>query len=280
MARKLAIVEKLTGHTELMGGFVSLGFELGYETHLFYNTDDRFQMAEYFRNSMPHAVRSIRAWGDILNDWPQFDAIILTTSDVWRDFVPLLARWASERRLIVVHHRPDYIALMPEVTGYIALTPVFGHDRWIFPLYSKTLSLSSFANGRTRAGLADLPTMVTIGSLRTKDNSAVGQYLRVGGHVIHYGRDGHNQYEAYGNRFQQHTALSGIALIDSLNALPDPVFLWCPVAVESEFTALIFTSSLIVGFHLNCTMVMPEKLRLLYGFPSNGVITYCDCIFE
>jgi hypothetical protein len=41
-----------------------------------------------------------------------------------------------------------------------------------------------------------------------------------------------------------------------------------------------FTGALIVGVEMNCIMVMPERLRKLYGFPEEAVITYGVSVTE
>jgi hypothetical protein len=41
-----------------------------------------------------------------------------------------------------------------------------------------------------------------------------------------------------------------------------------------------FTGALIIGAEMNCIMVMPERLRSLYGFPPDAVITYDTSITE
>jgi hypothetical protein len=41
-----------------------------------------------------------------------------------------------------------------------------------------------------------------------------------------------------------------------------------------------FTGALIIGVDMNCIMVMPERLRRLYEFPDDAVITYETSITE
>jgi hypothetical protein len=57
MTHTLAIVERLPGHTEVMGGFAALAIELGYDVHLLFNRNDPFQRVGYL-DILVHGLRS------------------------------------------------------------------------------------------------------------------------------------------------------------------------------------------------------------------------------
>jgi hypothetical protein len=288
MARTIAIVERLDGHTETMGGFAALALALGYEVHLLYNRQDEFHMVDYFRQRIPAVACRVHDWSIITESSVSFDIILLNTSDIWLDYATLLTKWNIEQRLIVVHHRPDYVALMPDVHAHVSLTPAAGQGRWIFPLYSN-LAYSSRTGVLlpTRAAApfrscdgGELPTLVNIGTLRTKDKSAIADYLALGGRVVHYGRTAYHHFSRYEGRFIQNVGLSSVALIESICRREAPVFLWCPVPPDSDYTVFRFTGALALGVELGCVMLMPEKLRILYEFPKQAVITYETSILE
>ncbi len=55
MTQRLAIVERLPGHTEVMGGFAALAIELGYDVHLLFNSKDPFHVVDYLQTRLPIA---------------------------------------------------------------------------------------------------------------------------------------------------------------------------------------------------------------------------------
>lgn len=283
MTQKLAIVERLPGHTEVMGGFASLALALGYDTHLLFNRKDRFHLTDYLRTRIPIASDNIHDWSYINDPSAHFDVILLNTSCVWLDYGRQLQQWNANRRLIVVHHLPDDIELNPH-GARVYLTPASGQEKWIFPLYSKL-------DGPAELGLADdsllsardaaeLPTLVTIGALDRKDIAGVFSYMKAGGKVVHYDRHPCQFFLEHRESYTQHVGLSGTEFMTSLAQQKQPIFLWFPIVQNSEYLEHRFTGALIVGVELNCIMVMPERLRRLYGFPEEAVITYDSSVTE
>jgi hypothetical protein len=279
MTRTIAIVERLPGHTEVMGGFASLALELDYVPHLLFNHADRFHLVEYLRTRIPIAADHIHDWSYINDHGADFDVILLNTSYVWLDYGRQLQQWNAHKRLIVVHHDPEDIALNPH-GGSVYLTPAAGKDKWIFPLYSKPSDLRGQDNVTLSSPDAtELPTLISIGSFDRKDIASAVSYMKAGGKLVHYDR--HRCGHFLGNEsYTQHIGLDGTQLMTSLAQQMQPIFLWFPIAAETEYLVYRFTGSLIIGVDMNCIMVMPERLRKLYEFPQNAVITYSASITE
>jgi len=276
MTQRLAIVERLPGHTEVMGGFIRLARELGYDTHLLYEREDPFHVVEYFQSRFSLGADNVHEWSEIINPDLHFDVIILNTSYVWLDFAPWLQQWNSNQRLIVVHHHPEDVDLNP-FGGSVYLTPVAGKDKWIFPLYSKPSDTERWVqeNAATPAGeTAELPTLIVIGSFEGKDTASALNYLHAGGKLVHYDRYRCHFFPGHDGRYTQHLGLNGLDFMASLARQVKPA------VPESDYAVCRFTGALILGVELNCIMLMPERLRKLYGFPEQAVITYGASLAE
>jgi len=284
MPRKLAIVERLPGHTEVMGGFAALALALGYEPHLLFNHTDQFHVAEYLRNRIPVAADHIHDWSYINDHSADYDVILLNTSCVWLDYGRYLQHWNAHNRLIVVHHDLDDIVLNPHGAS-LYLTPAAGEDKWIFPLYSDPAAVE--LNAIQLAGenivptrdATQLPTLISIGSFDRKDKTSAVSYMNAGGKLLHYDRHPCNYFAGH-KTYTQHKGLDGPQLMTSLAHQPQPIFLWFPIVPESEYFIFRFTGALIIGAEMNCIMVMPERLRSLYGFPRDAVVTYDTLVTE
>ncbi len=282
MKHTLAIVERLPGHTEVMGGFASLALELGYDTHLFFDRGDRFHMIEYFRARLPLGAESVHDWYHITNLGSHFDVILLNTSYVWLDLGPQLEQWNAHQRLIVLHHHPEDIELNPYGVS-VCLTPVAGQERWIFPLYSQPpgpweLGLENASLSLREA--TELPTLICLGALVGKDIAGIFGYLQAGGKLVHYSRYRCEDFLAHEGLYTQQVGLDGVQLMASLAQQKKPVFLWLPIVPKSDYMVCRFTGALIMGVDMNCILVMPERLRELYGFPKQAVITYDTSVTE
>lgn len=282
MTRRLAIVERLPGHTEVMGGFAALALELGYETHLLFNRKDPFHVVDYLQTRLPVASENIHEWSYINDPGSNFDVILLNTSYVWLDYGRPLQQWNANKRLIVVHHHPEDIELNPH-GARVYLTPAAGQEKWIFPLYSKP-SLAEpgleDASSLSVGYAAELPTLVTIGALDLKNIADVGAYMKAGGKVVHYDRHKCHHFEGHDGSYTQHVGLGGAEFMMSLAERKQPMFLWFPILPESNYMENRFCGALIVGVEMNCIMAMPERLRKLYGFPEDAVIAYDSSVTE
>ena len=284
MPRKLAIVERLPGHTEVMGGFAALALELAYEPHLLFNHTDQFHVAEYLRTRIPVAADHIHDWSYINDHGADYDVILLNTSCVWLDYGRQLQHWKAHNRLIVVHHDLDDIILNPHGAS-LYLTPAAGEDKWIFPLYSdpSTVELNAVEldneNALSTREATELPTLISIGSFDRKDKASAIAYMKAGGKLVHYDRHPCHHFAGH-EAYTQHKGLDGPQLMSSLAEQTQPIFLWFPIVPESEYFIFRFTGALIIGVEMNCIMVMPERLRSLYGFPPDAVITYDTSVTE
>ncbi len=282
MTRTLAIVERLPGHTEVMGGFAALALELGFDTHLLFESGDRFHMIEYFRTRIPIGADNIHDWYHIIDAGPHFDVILLNTSYVWLDCAPQLHHWNASTRLIVVHHHPEDIELNPHGAS-VYLTPAAGKEKWIFPLYSKPtapVGLGLEDASLSQRDATELPTLISIGTFEGKDIAAALGYMKAGGKLVHYDRHRCHYFLANEGLYTQHIGLDGIQLLTSLAQQKKPIFLWLPIVSPSDYMVCRFTAALIIGVEMNCIMVMPERLRKLYGFPEDAVITYETSVTE
>ena len=283
MKQTLAIVERLPGHTEVMGGFASLALELGYDTHLLFNSKDQFHLTEYFRTRIPIASNNIHQWSQITDPSWHFDVILLNTSYVWLDYGPQLRYWNANKRLIVVHHHPEDIELNPHGAS-VYLTPAAGQEKWIFPLYSKQPGPADLGLGDASmpspSDAAGLPALVTIGALDLKDIPDVFAYMKAGGKVVHYDRHQCHQFSEHTESYTQHVGLSGTEFMMSLAQEKQPIFLWFPIVPTSNYLVCRFTGALIIGVEMNCIMVMPERLRNFYGFPEDAIIAYGGSVTE
>jgi hypothetical protein len=284
MTRTLAIVERLPGHTEVMGGFAALALKLGYEPHLLFNHTDQFNVVEYLRTRIPVAADHILDWSYINEHSADYDVILLNTSCVWLDYGRYLQHWKSHNGLIVVHHDLDDIVLNPHGAP-LYLTPAAGGEKWIFPLYSdpSTVELSAVEAGNENApstrDASELPTLISIGSFDRKDKASAIAYMNAGGKLVHYDRHPCHHFAGH-EAYTQHLGLDGPQLMVSLAQQTQPIFLWFPIVPESEYFIFRFTGALIIGAEMNCIMVMPERLRSLYGFPPDAVIIYDTSLTE
>jgi len=292
MTKKLAIVERLPGHTEVMGGFAALARELGWDVHLLFNRKDAFHFVDYLATRLEIANDQVHDWSYINDHDAEFDAILLNTSYVWLEYGFRLQQWAASRRLLVVHHLPEDVELNPHGVS-LYLTPAVDREKWIFPLYGKPGLRRENPHPSTRSGLAfsqnqgevghpnhaDLPALVTIGALDLKDIAGVSAYMKAGGSVVHFDRHKCRFFPSDGN-YSQQVGLGGAEFMRSLAAFTPPVFLWFPILPESVYMVFRFTGALIMGVDLNCVMVMPERLRRLYGFPEEAVIAYESSAME
>jgi len=86
MTKTLAIVERLPGHTEVMGGFAALALELGYDVHLLFNSSDQFHMVDYLGTRLGICADHVHEWSYINEPAAHFEAILLNTSCVWLDY--------------------------------------------------------------------------------------------------------------------------------------------------------------------------------------------------
>jgi hypothetical protein len=284
MTQTLAIVERLPGHTEVMGGFAALAIELGYEVHLLFNSKDPFQMVEYLGARLGLGADHIHEWSHINDPSFHFDVILLNTSYVWLDYGFQLRQWDSTKRLIVVHHLPEDIELNPHGES-LYLTPAADEQKWIFPFYGKP-SMNEPVNNESTAGSdstklppSELPTLVTIGALDLKDLAGISAYMKAGGDIVHYDR---HKCERFPNetRYTQCVGLTGVEFMRSLRERTQPLFLWFPILPESVYMVHRFTGAVIMGVDLSCIMVMPERFRKLYGFPADAVIAYESSVLE
>lgn len=294
MKPKLAIVERLPGHTEVMGGFAALAHELGWDVHLLFNRSDSFHFVDYLAGRLGLGGNHVHDWSYINEHDAEFDAILLNTSCVWLEYGIRLQQWAASRRLVVVHHLPEDIELNPHGAS-LYLTPAVDPEKWIFPIYGKpgrpeeccenshhsTNSRQAFCQNRPEVGPndAELPALVTIGALDLKDIAAVSAYIKAGGAVVHYDRHKCRLFSEEGN-YSQHVGLRGVEFMRSLAALRPPVFLWFPIVPESHYMVYRFTGALIIGVDMNFVMVVPEQFRKLYGFPEDAVIAYESSVME
>jgi hypothetical protein len=282
MTRTLAIVERLPGHTEVMGGFAALALELGYDTHLLFESSDRFHMIDYFRTRIPIAADHIHGWYHIADPGCHFDVILLNTSYVWLDYRPWLHPWNANARLIVVHHHPEDIELNPH-GARVYLTPAAGKEKWIFPLYSKPtapVGLGLEDASLSQRDATELPTLISIGTFEGKDIAGALGYMKAGGKLVHYDRHRCHYFLAHEGLYTQHLGLDGTQFTTSLAQQKKPIFLWLPIVSPSDYMVCRFTAALIIGVDMNCIMVMPERLRALYGFPEDAVITYDTSVTE
>lgn len=294
MTKKLAIVERLPGHTEVMGGFAALARELGWDVHLLFNRKDSFHFVDYLAARLGIADDHVHDWSYINDHDVEFDAILLNTSYVWLEYGFRLQQWAS-RRLIVVHHLPEDIELNPHGAS-LYLTPAVDREKWIFPLYGRhglpeerdgnthpsTSSGHAVSQDQREVGQSNdgaLPTLVTIGALDLKDIAAVSGYMKAGGKIVHHDRHTCRFFPGEGH-YSQHVGMGGAEFMRSLAALTPPIFLWFPILPESVYMVFRFTGALIMGVDFNCVMVMPERLRKLYGFPEEAVIAYESSVME
>jgi len=276
MTKKLAIVERLPGHTEVMGGFAALAQALGWDVHLLFNRSDAFHMVDYLGARLGVPEDHIHDWSYINGNDGEFDAILLNTSCVWLEYGPRLQLWAKSKRLMVVHHLPEDIELNPHGES-LYLTPAVDRERWIFPLYAKPRPAEGF--NENPANDTELPTLVTIGALDLKDIAGVSAYMKAGGKMVHYDR--HKcRFFAEEKNYSQRLALPGVEFMKSLASLPQPIFLWFPIVPESHYMVYRFSGALIPGVDMNCVMVMPERFRELYGFPNEAVIAYESSVME
>jgi hypothetical protein len=276
MTHTIAIVERLPGHTEDMGGFAALALELGYDPHLYFERGDRFHMIEYFRTRMPIRADHIHDWSQITDLGADIDVILLNTSFVWLDYGPQLQQWSATKRLIVVHHHPEDIELNPYGAS-IYLTPAGGQEKWIFPLYSRPPAPDGVRieyDSPSPQDARELPTLITIGTFEGKDVVGAIGYMKVGGRLVHYDRHRCGYFSAHEGLYTQHLGLDGLQFMTSLAQQNKPIFLWLPIVSPSDYVVCRFTAALITGVDLNCIMVMPEPMRELYGFPERAVITY------
>ncbi len=280
MKHTLAIVERLPGHTEVMGGFASLALELGYDTHLFFDRGDRFHMIEYFRARLPLGAESVHDWYHITNRGSHFDVILLNTSYVWLDLGPQLEQWNAHQRLIVLHHHPEDIELNPYGVC-VYLTPAAGGEKWIFPLYSPPPApRESGPEDAVRREAAELPTLTCIGALEGKDIAGAMTILQAGGKLVHYERYRRDDFSEYPGLYTPRVGLGGVQFMASLSREPQPVFMWLPILPDSDYMACRLTGALTLGVDLNAMMVMPARLRQLYGFPETAVIAYESSVIE
>lgn len=260
--------------------FISLGRELGYSTHLFYERSDRFHMIEYFQKRFDIHTNHIHDWNQITECSADFDFILLNTSFVWLDYMPWLNELSDDKRLIVVHHHPEDVEISPHGES-LYLTPAGGMDRWIFPLYSESASLGEFVPENASTPAHKVPQCLTcMGSFDGKDVAGAIEYLKTGGKLIHYDRHPCRYFAGYEGSYTQHIGLSGTQMMASLDQQQKPIFLWLPVVAPSDYVVCRFTAALITGVDLNCVMVMPERLRIMYGFPKEAVITYDTRVTE
>jgi len=279
MTPAIAIVERLPGHTEVMGGFASLALELGYDVHLFFEGSDPFHMVDYLRTRIPIKAENLHSWSKIHELSSAFEVILLNTSYVWLDWAPMLQQWTAHNRLIVVHHHSEDIELNPYGAS-LYLTPAGGPEKWIFPLYSKPEGIDTESAPLPLGDMTGLPTLVVVGSLEGKDLASVSAYMKAGGKLVHYDRHRCGYFSPDDGVYTQHVGLNGVDFMTSLSQEKKPLFLWFPVVPESDYLVCRFTGALIIGVDLNCVMVMPEPLRTLYGFPEDAVITYEHSVTE
>ena len=282
MRPTIAIVERLPGHSEDMGGFAALGQELGYDTHLYSERNDRFHLIDYFRSRFSFPPDHIHDWAEITDPGIAFDVILLNTSFVWLDYMPQLMQWNTSKRLIVVHHHPEDAELSPFGTA-LYLTPAAGMEKWIFPLYSKP-QIPQELPGKGGPPLsrtpAELPTLTCIGTFEGKDITGARDYMDAGGRLVHYDRHRCHDFPDREGLYTQHQGLEGLPFMAALCGQSPPIFLWLPIVFPSDYMVCRFTAALITGVDMNCVMVMPERLRALYGFPEAAVIAYGESITE
>lgn len=278
MKRTLAIVERLPGHTEVMGGFAALALELGWDVHLMFNPKDAFHVVDYLAARLGIAAENVHEWSYINDHAAEFDVILLNTSCVWLDYGSRLRQWNTDKRLIVVHHLPEDIQLNPHGAS-LYLTPAIDKQKWIFPLYGKPSSEKSVPVDSAEGQGSELPALLTIGALDLKDIAGVSAYMKAGGKVVHYDRHTCHFFPNE-SRYTQQVGLSGTEFMSSLAQHEQPTFLWFPILPESHYMVYRFCGALILGVDRNCILVMPEGLRKLYGFPSDAVIAYESAITE
>jgi hypothetical protein len=181
-----------------------------------------------------------------------------------------------------VHHHPEDVELNP-YGAPIYLTPAAGEDKWIFPLYSRPpgpegIGLENPSLFRDDA--RELPTLISLGTFEGKDIAGAFAYLRAGGKLVHYDRHRCGYFSANDGLYTQHRGLDGVQFMTSLGQQKKPIFLWLPIVPKSDYMVCRFTAALITGVDMNCIMVMPERMRELYGFSKHAVITYNISVTE
>jgi hypothetical protein len=274
MPQHIAIIQRQTLHTEIMGAIAAYAHTLGYDVSLFYNTGDPWEMATYFSTRMPW-IKEIADWTVLFNrPSDAYTHIVLNTSDEWlrvpRKYRRQIDDWCNQGRIKAIHHDICYIASRPTLQTYVGLTPAF--NQWIFPLYSAAYTKPEIASVK-----AVLPTLCCVGSLDSKDREDVGRYIQAGGTVANYVRyPATDLIEKY-DRFHNYSNLSGANMMDELKEVQ---FMWFPIIQTSSYAVDKFTGSLTLGVDIGAILVMPKVLQEMYGFPEDGVITYKDTVTE
>jgi hypothetical protein len=180
------------------------------------------------------------------------DVVILVTADEWTtepyDNVMAINHCLTYR----YRHHPRVLTLVPSKQSF-------------FPL----LKLPQWSHG-SHIGI--------VGSIdgefpRNKNLDDVYKFLDTGSTVVHFT---HKESVTHPNIIGRY----GLSDRELIQALLDIRFLWLPIPHMSGYMSYIFTGPLAFGVSMNIPMIMPDKLRIMYGFPVGSVLTYEDSILE
>lgn len=171
------------------------------------------------------------------------DVLILITADEWSD-VSILKGF--EDRLMSVQHALGYRYKLSDRS--VTLVPRPNYHQWIFPI----MNLGAWQGG-TNIGV--------VGNINGEfpRNKDLDDLKRFEGRYVHL------------------TGLSDSELIESVRHL---AFLWIPIPPMSGYMSFIFSGPIGLGVSIGVPMIMPERLRAFYGFPSEAILTYESSILE
>jgi hypothetical protein len=291
MTKRLAIVQRQTLHTEVMGAISSLAHELGYEVSFFYNICDKYEMVSYFSQIRQHYVKEVAHWEHLFTRPVDFyDKIVLATSDEWNilSMLPIsqyINEWNSKGKLIVIHHDELYLTWYKQYKKYIAFSNFYGKDHYIFPLYSGSPKGGESPIITDRHSFTgSLPTLSCIGSISSKNLEDVGRLIDSGGSINHYVRDPLTQMvQKYGEKGFR--TISGLNSSELMERLQKDIgngrgFCWFPVLPETNYARSKFTGSLALAVDVSAILVMPETVKNMIGFSDESCISYKESVLE
>jgi hypothetical protein len=276
MTKRLAIVQRQTLHTEVMGAISSLAHELGYEVSFFYNICDKYEMVSYFSQIRQPFLKGkeVLHWEHLFTRPVDFyDKIVLATSDEWNVMTmlpvsPYINEWNSKGKLIVIHHDELYLTWYSQYKKYLAFSNFYGPSHYIFPLYSGVKESPVITERHSFTG--SLPTLSCIGSISSKNLEDVGRWIDSGGSVNHYVRDPlTHMVQKYGEKGFR--TISGLNSSELMERLQKDIgngrgFCWFPVLPESNYARSKFTGSLALAVDVSAILVMPETVQKMIGF--------------
>lgn len=266
---RVALAQKHNFHTEIVGAFGALCEQLNIPYCIYYDAGDPMDMVPYITPNCIHYPISELLMND--NTW---DVLILITSDEWILDHELVFLDKHKRRIISVHHSPDYLYKHNVSPYFFFLSPCISQSTYICPIYE--FPNTDHLEVDNKVGMIGSAMEHTPGNKR--DFPDIRRFLEDGKHLYHYCRVPYDAISLLSSYPDTYHGIYGLPIEPFLQEMYTLSYVWFPVPPDSTYATKMFNSAIGLALNMGKIMIMPEHLQKRYDI--DGVITYKTSILE